>query len=152
MMQGMKNIKEYGIFAVLDQDDTSKNKFHHYLVCLIPKQIDKTQIVFRFGRDGEYIGVSKGAQPELEKKMVDIAIQVDQGKVRKRTWSHSYDCACSIDKKLIRALLDEMATGKQVLIKVGKKEGILPLDDFAPALADYKARIAQTKKSWLWAT
>lgn len=145
-----RNVKTYGICAVLDDVDDSTDDIHHCFTCMIPSFVDKVQMVFRFGRAGEYLGLSMGAQPALENKMVDVAIQVDQGKLRTMTLSYSNECVYCINKNLIRELKNEMATAKQVMIKVGEKDGILPLDDFADAMADYKARVAKTRRSWLW--
>ena len=79
-----------------------------------------------------------------------VAIRVDQGKVRVETWKTSVDNVYFTSEKiLVRELLDDMAKGKHVVIKVYKDSGgTLPLDNFADAAADYKDRVAQSKELW----
>ena len=79
-----------------------------------------------------------------------VTIRVDQGEAREGTWAKSVnDVIFTPAKALVRNLQDEMAIGKQVMIKVGKDRGnTLPLNGFADAVADYKIRVTQSKELW----
>lgn len=79
-----------------------------------------------------------------------VTIRVDQGQIREATWKKStYGLVFTAEKVQILELLDQMAKGKRIVIKVGKHGGsTLPLDGFAAAAADYKARVAQSMKAW----
>lgn len=137
------NAKIHGECLVFDGIDLSTNEMTHYLSCG-DLNLPTTQVLFIFNDYGERIILDKGEQSIFDDQM-DVTIQVDQGKIRKRTWIHSNGLPYSYDKALIRVLLNEMAKGKHMMITVGQKKGSLSLDGSAAAVADYKARIALRK-------
>ena len=143
-----KNRKTYGKCHVADTVDMFTDEVSHMLICMDSHITDKTQVAFFFDRDGEMLSLSKGLQFIIE-DTVDVAIRVDQGKLRKGTWDYSSSgLASTFDKALIAALLNEIAKGSRVVIKVGKEGGNIPLKGSAAAVADYKARVARSKKLW----
>lgn len=142
-----KNFKTYGKCSVWDSVDMFTDEVTHTLVCMDSNITDKTVLGFSFDRDSELLGLSKGTQFIFEDK-VDVAIRVDQGKLRKGTWYYSSEMAGTDDKTLIRELLDEIAKGNRVVIKVGKEGGNVSLKGSAAAVADYKARVARSKQLW----
>lgn len=171
-----KNVKTYGKCYVFDSVDMFTDEVSHALICMDSNITDETQVSFHFNRNAEMLSLSKGVQFILEDK-VDIAIRVDQGKLRKGTWQYSSNglamimvpspsnetvklikragkssdlenIGFTLDQTLIPALLDEIAKGNRVAIKVGKEGGNISLKGSAAAVADYKARVALRKKVW----
>ena len=138
------NIKDYEECLVFDGIDLSTDELTHYLSCGGLNINDTTQVLFIFNDYGERMVLDKGEQ-FISGNQMDVTIQVDQGKVRKRTWIHYNGLPYSYDKTLISTLLNEIAKGKHMMIKVGKKTGNIPLDGSADAVDDYKARVALRK-------
>lgn len=143
----IQNFNTYENCSVWDHINPHTNKVSHLLLCMDSNITGKAQVAFHFDHDGDFFVLNNGRQ-FLSGNMVNVTIQVDQGELRKGTWSHSRGTAGSADQAFIHNLLDEIAQGKRVTIKVGQKKSSVALDGSEAAVADYKARVAQTKELW----
>ena len=110
----------------------------------------KIEIMFSF-RTGKYpssngVFLAKGGQ-FISEDRIDVAIRIDKGKLIEEGWSvWNNKSASNFSNERYYWLLDEIAKGQRVVVRVGKEGGVIDLKGSAAAVADFKKRIASHKK------
>ncbi len=154
-----QGVKQYGNCSTLTGVDMFTDDREHMVSCGEETLTDKTTIVVSKQRGRFIIAVGKGSQLHFG-QTIPIAIRVDKGPVivRKARWSSDSMMGVVIgdgrvrssprdelaaERMLAISLLDQLAAGSRVAIRVGKERGHIILDGSAAAIDDFRARIGE---------
>ena len=136
----VKNMKVYENCATATMLDLFTDKEEYMVHCGEETFTDTTQITV-FTRNGRlYIGLTKGVQFYLE-RTIPVAIRVDKGDLIRRPsaqWNNPN--AYILNHTLALRLLDDLARGQRVVIKVGQETGNIRLNGSFQAVQDFKRR------------
>ena len=143
----LANVRQYGNCVTATAIDLFTDYEGYVVTCREETLTDLTEIaiITRPGGHSRYrpyfVTLSKGIQFHMNRK-VPVAIRVDKGQVIKRSaqWANKSSHAHIDETALAKSLLDDLARGQRVVIRVGDESGTLSLDGSAQAIQDFKRR------------
>ncbi len=140
----LKNYTPYGNCAAATRVDMLTDGEQPTLFCIQERPDSQiTGLIIRADQEGLFwVRLSIGEQSHPYAR-IPVAIRIDNGPIISRTanWNSDRHFADIADPALARSLLDELATGMRVVIRVGLTQGHIELDGSAAAIADFRSRI-----------
>lgn len=143
------NTKQYGncvVSDMVDSVDLLPDKVGYSLTCMEkPFLKDMIWVSFIFAPTGQ-VHIILSAGTNIMNDEVDVAIYVDNHKVSKGEWpTNNSGSAIRVYESLslVDAVLGLLAMGNIAEISVGDQRGVIPLNDSAAAISDFKSRIAK---------
>ena len=135
-------VETYGNCTVYDEVDMLTDDVTHTLRCGESTFTDTTEIFFLARDDGNVaVAIGKGVLFHLE-DTIRIAVRVDRGELRRGTWRFDSEkqVAYSTDASLFEALVNEIANGERVAMRVGEESGNARLVGSRQAVMDFNSR------------
>jgi len=144
--QTVENIKVYGNCSTGTHIDLLTDEESPLLLCTRRVGNDPSRQVSLFiGTDqtgplGIRLMLGEQFHPDPS---IAVALRIDNGPIIRRTaiWQRAQQIARIIDPDLARSLLNGLAIGQRVIIRVGVEQGYIPLAGSALAIADFRSRI-----------
>lgn len=140
----LENLKSYGNCAAATRVDMLTDEEHPALVCGQQGAYSRiTVITIIANQEGALeVRLDTGEQSHSHNR-IPVAIRIDERPLVSRTayWDSANRVAVIPDRDLPRSLLDELATGMRVVIRVGLAQGHIELHGSAAAIADFRSRI-----------
>ena len=138
-----KDVKTYGNCHVITRVDLFTDTEGYIFGCLETTFTDQTGIgIVRYPDGGLHITLTKGLMFHLD-PTIPVAIRIDKGPLRELEahWIVEGSKAALVDRpSLALTLLEELAQGQRVVIRVGKETGNIRLNGSAKAIQDFKRR------------
>ena len=138
-----KNLETYGNCHVVSAVNLFTDSEYHVFSCLERSLTDQTGIGIIWHPDGSlHITLNKGLMFYLD-PTIPVAIRVDKGPLREldANWIIEGGKAALVNHpSLALTLLEELAQGQRVVIKVGKETGNVRLNGSFKAVQDFKRR------------
>ena len=138
-----KDLETYGNCHVVTAVNLFTDSEYHVFGCLERSLTDQTGIGIIWHPDGSlHITLNKGLMFYLD-PTIPVAIRVDKGPLREldANWIIEGSKAALVNHpSLALTLLEELAHGQRVVIKVGKETGNVRLNGSFKAVQDFKRR------------
>ena len=140
--QETKDLETYGNCHVVTTVDLFTDSEGHIFGCLETTFTDQTGIGVVQQSGNLHVTLTKGLMFHLD-PTIPIAIRIDKGPLRELDahWIAEGSKAALVDhSSLALTLLEELAQGQRVVIKVGRETGSIRLNGSAKAIQDFKRR------------
>ena len=138
-----KDVKTYGNCHVVTRVDLFTDAEGYIFGCFETTFTDQTSIGIVRHQDGSlHITLTKGLMFQLD-PTIPVAIRIDKGPLRELEahWIAEGSKAALVDRpSLALTLLEELARGQRLVIKVGKETGNVRLNGSFKAVQDFKRR------------
>lgn len=134
------DIKVYGNCYTATVVDLFTDRESYAVGCKEETFTDVTEIVIGTRSGSHFVSLSKGVQFHMGK--VPVLIRVDKGDLIRRSaqWGANSTHAHIHDSSLAMSLLNDLARGQRVVIRVGDESGTIALNGSHQAIQDFKRR------------
>ncbi len=136
--------KQHGNCRVWAQVDMMTDEVSRHLSCAEETLTDETMISFSdWGNGAIKLNVSKGAMFYTESH-IPVAIRIDKGLVIRKMGQWDFNnmrATVPLLQDQLQDLLNDLAQGQRVIIRVGTERGNIILQGSAAAIKDFRKRV-----------
>jgi len=140
----LKNLKLYGNCVVATKVDMLTDEEITVLSCgEDPSSVEVIPNSPMLMIDPTGVGIVVEGQSSSHNRRIPVALRIDKRPPVSRTayWLGANSTAVIPDPDLARSLLDELATGRRIIIRVGTIQNHFDLHGSAAAIADFRSRL-----------